>query len=297
MTGRTRDAERLRAQAADLLAALRERRPVVHHLPNLVTAADVAAAARALGAMPIMAVSPDEVEEVTASADALVVSLGTPTAERLQAIEQAVRVARRRGVPTVIDPVGAGASRLRTAAARRVVATASWPVIRANPAEAQALVGPPGRVGRPVRALRGVEASRLYTVGEMRALAAALVRAGGVAALTGPADVVADGRRVLVVHNGHPWLAAMPGAGCMATAVVGAFVAVADRADFLTAAAAGLSCFGAAAEEAARRAGGPGTLKSLLIDVLAAMTPQALAARMRVQVIPAGTAPRRRKGR
>ncbi len=292
-----RQDERLRERAADLLAVLRQRRPVVHHLANLVTAADVAAATRAVGAMPIMAMSPAEVDEVTASADVLVVSLGTPTVERVQAIEQAVRVARRRGVATVIDPVGAGASGWRTQAARQVLAAASWPVVRANPAEAQALVG---SAGRRFSALRGVEAARTYTVEEMRHLGAALVRSGGVAALTGPQDVVTDGARVLVVANGHPWLAAMPGAGCMATAVVGAFVGVADRADFLTAAAAGLSCFGVAAEEAARRAGGPGTLRPLVVDALTALTPQALADRMRVQVLapgPARASPRRRRSR
>jgi hydroxyethylthiazole kinase len=297
MGRQTRPDRHLRERASDLLATLRQRRPVVHHLANLVTAAEVAAATRAVGAMPIMAISPAEVEEVTASADALVISLGTPTAERLQAVDQAVRVARRRGVPTVIDPVGAGASRLRTETARRILAAASWPVIRANPAEAEALVGSDSRTGRR-GALRGVDAARAYTVEQMRTLGAALVRSGGIAALTGPADVVTDGRRVLVVHNGHPWLAAMPGAGCMATAVVGAFVAVAERADFLTAAAVGLSCFGAAAEQAARQAGGPGTLKPLVVDALARLTPAALAGRMRVHLLaPAAVVSRGRGSR
>lgn len=263
--------------AARLLDDIRERRPIVHHLANFVTINDVAAATRAVGAMPIMAMSPAEVEEVVGRADALVISLGTPTAERLQAIDLAVAAARRRAIPIVIDPVGAGASKLRTTAALKVIHAAASPIIRANPAEAAALVD-------EIAQLRGVESA---SAPDANALAPRLIKDGGVAVITGPRDIVTNGARTLAIDNGHGWLAAMPGAGCMATAVVGAFVAVAGVADFVSAAAAGIACFGLAGERAAQHARGPGTLKPALIDSLFTMTAKELAAGMRCTRVPA----------
>lgn len=268
--------------AATLLEAIRDRRPVVHHIANFVTMNDVALITRAVGAEPIMAMSPREVAEIVRAADVLVVSLGTPTVERLRAIERAVAAAHRRAIPIVIDPVGAGASTLRTAAAKKTIRAARRPVIRANPAEAAAVVG-------DAATLRGVESDGVYDV---PAIARKLVARGGVAAITGARDFITDGRQTLAVDNGHPWLAAMPGAGCMATALVGTFVAVAERTGVAAAAAAGLACFGLAAETAAQRAGGPGTLKPAIIDALYALTPDALRAGIRCTDLSIQNAPR-----
>ncbi|MDQ7842321.1 MAG: hydroxyethylthiazole kinase [Armatimonadota bacterium] len=263
-----------------LLDEIRRRRPIIHHLANFVTMNDVAAATRAVGAMPIMAMSPAEVEEVAGRADALVISLGTPTDDRLKAIDLAVTVARRRGIPVIIDPVGAGASGLRTERALAVIRAIPRPIIRANPAEAAALVG-------EAADLRGVES---IGAADPAALALKLVREGGVAVITGRRDIITDGRRTLAVDNGHAWLAALPGAGCMATAVVGAFAAVGSG-DAVTAAAAGIASFGLAAEQAAGRARGPGTLKPALLDALFAMTGRELAAGMRCVPVTSPAAP------
>lgn len=260
--------------AARLLAEVRRRRPLVHHLANFVTMGEVAAVTRAVGASPIMAMAPEEVPEIVGRADALVVSLGTPTAERLAAIERAVDAARQRQIPVVVDPVGAGASTVRTGAARRIVAAAARPLVRANPAEAAALAG------RKV-SLRGVEAADSPEPGEVVEIAVSLAASASVVAVTGSRDVVTDGRRVLAVDNGHPWLAAIVGAGCMATAVLGCFAAVADRAELVTAAAAGLACFGLAAERAAARSHGPGTMRPHLVDALFALTPEEFQAGIR----------------
>lgn len=263
--------------AAGLLAAVRERRPVVHHLANFVTMADVAAATRALGALPVMAMAPEEIEEVVGHADALVVNLGTPTADRLRAVDLAVQAARARVLPIAIDPVGAGMSRLRTETSREVIRAAGRPVVRANPAEAAALTGELDRV-------RGVDAIGEFDVVTLAGKLAAL---GVVAAVTAPRDIVTDGRRVLAVQNGHPWLAAMPGAGCMVTAVVGTFLTVTDLADFVVATAAALACFGLAAERAVAHARGPGSLKAALLDSLFTLTPKDLEEGMRCTLLPA----------
>jgi hydroxyethylthiazole kinase len=123
--------------------------------------------------------------------------------------------------------------------------------------------------------VRGVESAARGLEAEGGATARELARTRGcVVAVTGPIDQVAGGDRLLVVEHGHPWLEAVSGAGCMVTALVGAFVAVGD--DRVTATAAALACFGVAAELAARRAAGPGTLVPHLLDVLYHLAPEDL---------------------
>lgn len=258
--GRAVDAPRV---ASELLSRIRERRPLMHHLANFVTMRDVAMITRVLGALPVMAMAPEEVEEVAARADGLVVSLGTPTRQRLEAIFLAVRVARDRGLPIVFDPVGVGASQFRTKSAMQIVQTAGRLIVRANPAEAAALVGKPA-------ALKGVEA--VGPEGDAVGVAIALARRSGISAVTGARDIVTDGTRTIAVDNGHPWLRAVVGAGCMATAVVGAFCAVADPGEWVLAAAAGLACFGLVAERAAQQARGPGSLLPIMLDEFFVLT-------------------------
>jgi len=278
-------------RAALLLAAVREQRPLVHHLSNFVTMQAVASATRAVGALPVMAMAGDDAEEVAAAADALVLNLGTPTPERLEAMLAVGRVATVRGIPIVLDPVGAGATRYRTVAAGRLLDELLVTVVRANPGEAAALLGRSGFV-RGVESVgsagSAVGSAGAGGAGDAAALAAALSRERGlVAALTGACDYVAGAGRVLVVENGHPWLAAIPGAGCMVTGVIGAFCAAArsyaDGTGPLLAAASALACFGVAAEIAAAHARGPGTLTPALLDALYNLTAEQLRQAARVR--------------
>ena len=275
-----------------LLAAVREQRPLVHHLANFVTMQAVASTTRAVGALPVMAMSGDDAEEVAAAADALVLNLGTPTPERLEVMLAAGRVATVRGIPIVLDPVGAGATRYRTVAAGRLLDELRVTVVRANPGEAAALLGRSGFV-RGVESVGAAESEAESAVesagaGGAAVSAAALARERGlVAAVTGACDYVAGAGRILVVENGHPWLAAIPGAGCMVTGVIGAFCAAArslpDGAGPLLAAASALACFGVAAEIAAGHARGPGTLAPALLDALYNLTPEQLRQAARVR--------------
>ncbi len=268
--------------ASELLSRIREQRPLIHLLANFVTMRDVAMITRVLGALPIMAMAPEEVEEIATRADGLVVNLGTPTRQRLEAISLAVRVARDRGLPIVFDPVGVGASQFRTESAVRIVQTAGRLIVRANPAEAAALVGKPA-------ALKGVES--VGPEGDAVGVAIALARRMGIGAVTGARDIVTDGTRTIAVDNGHPWLRAVVGAGCMATAAVGAFCAVADPGERVLAAVAGLACFGLAAERAAQQARGPGSLVPIMLDELFALTPADLRAGVRCTDVVTAHAP------
>lgn len=257
---------------AALLERVRTRRPLVHHITNAVTMNDVANATLAVGAAPVMAHAPEEVEEVAGRAGALALNLGTPTVQQVEAMLRAGGAANRASVPVVLDPVGAGGTAFRTAQAERVLAEVRIAAVRGNAGEIAALAGGTGGV-------RGVDATgeERVTPELVRAVA---VRTGASVAATGPVDVVADATRLARVENGHPLLVRITGSGCMATAVIAAFAAV--EPDAFVAAVSGLVCFGIAAELAAEGAAGPGTFRAALLDALARVDAGLLEHRARI---------------
>lgn len=256
-----------------LLARLRERRPLVHHITNAVTVNDVANVTLAIGAAPVMAVAPEEVEEMVMAAGALALNIGTLTAQAIEVMLKAGRRANASGIPVILDPVGAGATAFRTAQSLRLASEIRLTCVRGNAGEIAALAGRAGGV-------RGVDATgRVEAVDRLAADLAR--RTGATVAATGPVDVLSDGTRDVRIENGHPLLARITGSGCMATAAVAAFSAV--EPDALAAAASGLVCFEIAAECAAETARGPGTFRSALLDALAALDAPTVLARTRLR--------------
>jgi len=241
------------------LAAVRSQSPLVHNITNYVVMNTTANALLALGASPVMAHAVEEVEEMTALAGALVLNIGTLSAPWIEGMFLAGRAARARSIPVVLDPVGAGATALRTRTARALIRDARPAVIRGNASEILAL-------REEGAGARGVESR--HTVDEARA--AAMTLAGEhetVVAVTGPEDFVTDGRCAVRIRNGHPLMARITGSGCTATAVIAALAAV--QLDPFAAAVAGLVIFGIAGEMAAADAPQPGTFQVRLIDALA----------------------------
>jgi hydroxyethylthiazole kinase len=249
------------------LRTLRERKPLIHQITNYVVMNETANATLALGALPVMAHAREEVEEMVSLAGALVINIGTLSPHWVEAMLLAGRAANAAGVPVVLDPVGAGATRYRTETARRILDEVEVAVLRANQGETATLVGVHAEV-------RGVES--IDTGGEPAGLATAAARnLGLVASVTGVIDHVSDGRRVVAVANGHELLAAVSGTGCMSSAITGCFLAVKPAAP-LEAAAEALAAFGVAGEDAARGAKGPGSFHVALYDALAALDPAKL---------------------
>jgi len=257
------DMDGLALHISRLLSALRRQRPLVHHITNFVVMNDTANATLCLGALPVMAHAKEEVAEVVAQAGALVLNLGTPTPERIEAMLAAGRRANDLEVSIVLDPVGAGATALRTEGALRLLEELDISILRGNLGEVSTLTGLGGEV-------RGVESIGGGDPIEVARRAAR--RWGLTAAITGERDIVSDGERTIGVDNGHAWLQVITGSGCMATTAIAAFAAV--EPDPLLAAVAGLACFGLAAELAAESAGGPGSLKVALFDALYHLRPE-----------------------
>jgi len=261
------------ASPGSSLGLVRERRPLVHQITNYVVMNETANATLALGALPVMAHAPQEVEEMVGLASSLVLNIGTLSEHWVEAMLAAGRAAGERGLPIVLDPVGAGATAYRTDTARRILDVVDVTVVRGNAGEVATLVGVEAEV-------RGVES--IAAGGEPAQLVRAAARTlGCVVAVTGPVDHVSDGERVLAVANGRELLATVTGTGCMATAITGCFLAVRPDAP-LEAAAAALAAFGVAGEDAAAGAKGPGSFHLGLYDALYGLDPQSLDGRARI---------------
>ncbi len=237
--------QKLSAEAVfDRLERVRRKAPRVHAVTNAVAQAFTANVLLALGAVPSMTLARQEVAEFAASADALLVNLGTLDEARREAIPLAMDAAKGAGKPVLLDPVFINRSAVRCAFAGELLARKP-DLVRLNEPEMAALF--------PERA--GLEA---------------LIDAGVVFAVTGGEDKIESRGEDFRLLNGHPLMARVTATGCAGGAVLAAFMSV--EPDYSLAAACGLSVFNIAGEMAAERAGGPGTLVPELLDALFGMS-------------------------
>jgi hydroxyethylthiazole kinase len=252
-----------------LLTRIREEKPLVHNITNYVVMNFTANTLLAMGASPVMAHAPNEVEEMVSLARALVINIGTLSDPWIEAMLLAGKKANAKGLPIVFDPVGSGATSLRTRTTRRIVQELKPAIIRGNASEILS-IGSSGTV------TKGVDS--LHDVDQVAEMAKATARqTGSVVAVTGKVDLITDGTRVIRCRNGHALMGRVTGTGCAATATIAAFAAVTP--DALEAAAAGLAFFGLAGEMAADKSQSPGSFMIALIDALYNMTPEDLQAR------------------
>lgn len=264
----------LAGKTAENLRKIREIKPLIHNITNFVVMNYTANVLLATGASPVMAHAENEVEEMVAFAGALVLNIGTLTDTWVDAMMKAGRRATELGKPIVLDPVGAGATGLRTAAAKRILAGTRVSVVRGNASEILSLSDEKSG-GKGVDAIHAVEDAGAAAGQLARTLHTTL-------AITGPVDLVTDGERVVRIAGGHSLMPSVTGTGCSATAVIGAFLAVDP--DPLSAAATGLAFFGVAGEKAGETAGGPGTFMIQLLDALYTLSPEEVARRCRISV-------------
>lgn len=264
-------------RAEEILRRIGEEKPLVHHLTNYVTVNLVANVTLCTGALPVMSHAVEEVEEMVASASALVINMGTLDPQWIEAMLRAGKEANRRGVPVVFDPVGAGATSFRSRMAHRLLSEVEMAAVCGNAGEIATLAGLEAEV-------RGVESLSGDAKEAVRGAARAL---GTTVAATGPTDYVSDGGRVFAVSNGHPLMGRVVGSGCASTAVIGCFAA-AGGGDAETIAGA-LAFFGLAGEAAAPLADGPGTFEPRLLDAIASLAgnPEGLEGRLRVEEVSA----------
>lgn len=252
----------LKNSFGELVEKLRRQKPVVHHITNYVTAESCADIALAAGASPVMADDAEEIEEITGGAQALVLNLGTFSFNRMLAMERAVAVAKLKGIPVILDPVGVMTSSMRLNFALQLLNKHSIDIVRGNFTECAALLrGTTGGHGVDNLEDSIEEGEALKTAKD------AALKFGCVFAVTGAIDNISNGKQAVVLNNGHPLLQDITGSGCMTSTLVGCCAAVSG--DMLVAAALGVVIMGQSAELAANlleKKDGPGMFKARLTD-------------------------------
>ncbi len=260
-------------KVCEALETVHNKKPLVHHITNYVTVNDCANITLAIGASPIMADDIDEVEAITAISSALVLNIGTLNERTVRSMLAAGKKANELGIPVVFDPVGAGASALRNRTAERILQEVRVSVLRGNMSEIRFIAGLSAST-------KGVDASDADMRGGPDAgcsIAQSVAeKLGCVAAITGPTDILSDGRRTILLENGTSLLSGVTGTGCMCTSLIGSFCGASE--DHLIAAAGGVLCMSIAGEIAAEKAGsaGSGSFHTAIIDAVSQMSVETL---------------------
>ncbi|MFU8769914.1 MAG: hydroxyethylthiazole kinase [Desulfotignum sp.] len=238
--------------------AIRKTSPLVHNITNYVVMNNTANALLALGASPVMAHAEPEVADMAGIAGALVINIGTLSDPWIAAMFTAAQAAQKKGIPLVLDPVGAGATPYRTETARNLMQKFRPAIIRGNGSEIMALESQEA-------ATKGVDSTG---AADMAIDTAKHLNKtyGSVVCVTGEIDYIVQDDAVIRIQNGHPMMPQVTGLGCTASALCGAFAAV--NSDFARAAAHAMAVMGIAGEMAGRLARGPGSFQMQFLDAL-----------------------------
>ncbi|GAB2565296.1 hydroxyethylthiazole kinase [Gracilibacillus alcaliphilus] len=240
-----------------LIEQVRQQQPLIHNITNQVVMNFTANGLYAVGAAPVMAHAKEEVEEMARQAGALVLNIGTLSKIQIEAMILAGKAANQAGVPVVLDPVGVGATPFRTASAKQILQEVEIACIRGNAGEIANLAGIEAKV-------KGVEGVASIEDDDFARQAFASLQVPLV--ITGAEDILIDNEQTIVITNGDPLLTKITGTGCLLSAVVAAFIAVHDQ--VLEAAAAAVSYYGVAAEQAAAGNKYPGSFQVAFLNEL-----------------------------
>lgn len=252
------------------IESLRKTGPLIHNITNYVTVTDCANLVLAIGASPIMSDDVEEVEDIISICDALVINLGTLNRCTIQSMLFAGRKANDLNKPVILDPVGNGASPLRTKITNKIIQEVKLAVIRGNISEIKMAALGMGQT-------RGVDANASdasdleSTLKIAKGLASSL---GSVIAITGATDIISDGNQSCAIKNGHPLMSRITGTGCMCSALIGSFCGASS--DYFSASATAVGTMGLAGELAYAKLAalgpvGTGSLRNGIIDAISLM--------------------------
>lgn len=270
----------------EMLENVRAKSPLIHNITNYVTVNDCANILLACGGSPIMADDPEEVEEITSICGGLNINIGTLNSRTIPSMLLAGKKANALGHPVVLDPVGAGASTLRTQTAYKLLEQVKFAVIRGNISEIKTLANGQGTT-------KGVDADVADTVTEENlaqtvAFAKAFAqKSGAVIAITGAIDIVADAQKAYCIYNGHPMMRSVTGTGCQLSAMTAAYV-TANPNNMLDAVAAAVCAMGICGEIAYERissADGNASYRDYIIDAVYRLDGETLKNRAKYKIM------------
>ncbi len=240
------------------LDKIREKSPLVHSITNYVVMNFTANTLLAIGASPVMAHAPEEMEEMVSISSALVLNIGTLSNKWIESMHIAGKTAKKQGKPVVLDPVGAGATSMRTRSAHELLDEIKPEIIRGNASEILA-------VAKSRVSTKGVE-STLDAEEAVEIAKELAAKTGSVISISGKTDFITDGENIETVEGGDPLMGRITGTGCAASVLTAAFASV--NKNYFMAATKAMMAMGAAGEAAAREADAPGTFQIKFIDAL-----------------------------
>lgn len=243
--------------------------PLVHNITNYVTVNDVANVLLACGGSPIMSDEPEDVADITSICGGLNINIGTLNKRTIEGMFVAGRKANELGHVVLMDPVGAGASALRTNTAVRLMEELKLDVIRGNISEIKTLaLGSGTTKGVDADAADAVTDENLDTM--VKFVKDFAAKTGTIVAITGAIDLAADAEKCYVIRNGHPEMGKITGTGCQLSGMMTAFV-VANPDNKLEAAAAAICTMGLAGEigwSRMQEGDGNSTYRNRIIDAI-----------------------------
>ena len=255
-----------KAVLSSAISSIRAQSPIVHNITNYVVMNNTANALLSIGASPVMAHWKDEMFEMTGIAGALVINIGTLDGAWIEGMMTAGTIASRRGIPIILDPVGAGATSQRTSAVLELIEVCHPTIIRGNASEIMALVD------ASIKS-KGVDSSA-SSDDALEAAKKLASNSGAVVVISGAVDYITNGSDVYTVEGGDPIMTSVTGMGCTASALTGAFAAV--EPDPMTAATAAVAVMSLAGERAAAISRGNGSMQVNFLDELYRLTPETL---------------------
>jgi hydroxyethylthiazole kinase len=250
----------IEAYTIETLAKIRQRAPLIHNITNFVVMNSSANILLAIGASPVMAHCRSEVEEMTALSSALVLNIGTLQEDWLESMIHAAKTANSVGIPVILDPVGAGATKLRTEAVNEIMKKCSITVLRGNCSEILSL-------SASDITTKGVDSSLLLSDEVVTIAKQMAIDKNCIIAISGEEDCITDGIQVFRVKNGQPIMTKVTGTGCGLTAVSAAFCAVAEK-NFAKATAAAFGFYGLCGDLAIKTSENPGSFYIAFLDRL-----------------------------
>ena len=272
---------------SEIIKNVKNKTPLAHNITNYVTVNDCANVLLACGGSPIMADDIEEVEEIVSISSALVLNIGTLNSRTIESMIKAGKKANELNIPAILDPVGVGASNLRTDTARKLLDEVKFAVVRGNMSEIKAL----GNTN--AKGARGVDANVADSINEenltevveyVKSLSGKLSL---VVAVTGAIDIVSDSTKTYIIRNGHPMMGKISGTGCMLSSTIGAYCG-ANKDNIIDATAAAVCIMGLSGELAYEKMKkndeGTSMLRSHLIDFMSKIDDEMLKEGAKVEI-------------
>jgi hydroxyethylthiazole kinase len=255
-----------------LVADVKKKSPLVHNITNYVVMNNTANALLAVGASPVMAHAEDEVQDMVKIAGSLVINIGTLSEKWVNAMKLALKQANMMKKPVVLDPVGAGATPYRNRVVAELLETGVFSAIRGNASEIMALVSATNRT-------KGVDSTHssdsAVSAGKMMSR-----EYGSIICVSGATDYIISSKQIIKIMNGHPLMSRVTGMGCIATALIGAFIGIEENT--LYAVAAAMAVMGIAGELSVSLSTGPGSLQVHFLDKLHNITREEFLANVKI---------------